>query len=154
MGLPRDFQETVLGGHRGPRRASDANYLMVADDYLNFNARFAYHYAMVDAIAGPGSENNHVYCTLRGGGASDANRTHRVVFLERVLRQSHFDVDRRGDVLTAWMRRFPQRDTEEMLERLGTLLVCARQLDAVLRTDALARTYAEYFLEERYEKFV
>ena len=25
MGLPRDFQETVLGGHRGPRRATDAN---------------------------------------------------------------------------------------------------------------------------------
>jgi len=152
-GLPRDFQETVLGGHRGPRRATDANYMMVADDYLNLNARFAYHYTMVDAVVGPGTENNHVYATIRGGGASEANRAHRAVFLERVLRQSHFDVDRRGDVLSAWMRRFPRRDSEAMLERLGRLLVCARQLDSVLTTEALARTYADHFLENRYEKF-
>jgi len=153
LGLPRDFQETVLGGHRGPRRASDANYMMVARDYLNLNARFAYHYTMVDAVVGPGAENNHVFATIRGGGASEANRARRAQFLERVLRESHFDVDRRGDVLTAWMRRFPERDSEAMLERLGRLLVCARQLDAVLTTEALVRTYADHFLEKRYEKF-
>jgi pyruvate,water dikinase len=154
MGLPRDFQETVLGGHRGPRRTSDANYIMVASDYLNLHARFAYHYTMVDAIVGPGAENNHVYCTFRGGGASTENRLHRAIFLERVLRHSHFDVDRRDEVLTAWLRRFPQRDSEDMLERLGRLLVCARQLDAVLTTEALAKSYAQWFLEGQYHSFL
>jgi pyruvate,water dikinase len=153
MGLPRDFQETVLGGHRGPRRASDANFIMVADDYLNLNARFAYHYTMIDAIVGDGAENNHVYFTFRGGGASKENRVHRASFMERVLRQSHFAVDRRGEILAAWMRRFNRRDSEEALERLGRLLVCARQLDAVLKTDAMARRYADDFLAARYQVF-
>ena len=34
MGLPRDFQETVLGGDRGPRRTSDANFIMVGKRLL------------------------------------------------------------------------------------------------------------------------
>jgi pyruvate,water dikinase len=153
LGLPRDFQETVLGGHKGPRRASDANYIMVAGDYLNFNARFTYHYAMVDAIVGPGAENNHVFFTSRGGGASKENRVRRAVFIERVLRRSRFEVDRRGEMVTAWLRRYPESDSRQMLERLGRLLVCCRELDAVLKTDSQVKLYAELFLQEQYQVF-
>lgn len=153
MGLPRDFQETILGGHRGPRRASDANYIMAAEDYLNFNARFAYHYAMVDAIVGPGAENNHLFFSFRSGGASDENRARRAHFLECVLRQIHFEVDRRGDIVTAWLRRYPQHACEELLRTLGMLMVCSRQLDTVLKSDASTKKYADCFLQERYSDF-
>lgn len=153
-GMPGDFQETVLGGNKGPRRAKDANYAIVARDYLNVNARFAYHYALVDAITGPGAENNHVHFRLRGGGGSDENRARRTRFLEIVLRSSGFGVDRRGDIITAWLRRHPGPDSEKALEMLGRLIVCARQLDAVLNQDSDARRYAEYFLEGRFKNFL
>ncbi|MBU0754431.1 MAG: pyruvate, water dikinase [Planctomycetes bacterium] len=153
MGLPRDFQEAVLGGHRGPRRASDTNYIMVADDYLNFNARFAYHYSMVDAIVGSGTENNHLFFSFRSGGASDENLARRARFLERVLRQLHFEVDCRRDVVTAWLRRYPRSECENLLATLGRLMVCARQLDMVLKSEQSVRTYATHFLEEKYGIF-
>lgn len=153
MGLSREFRETVLGGFKGPRRASDANYVMAAADYMNLNARFAYHYSMVDAVVGPGAENNHVYFSFRGGGGSDAHRALRARFLDRVLRRSRFEVDRRGDEVIAWLRRYPRETCEEMLERLGRLLVCSRELDATLRNEPAVRMYADYFLNEKYAAF-
>lgn len=152
-GMPSDFKETVLGGNKGPRRASDKNYAIIAKDYLNLNARFAYHYAMVDAMVGAGTEHNHVHFRFRGGGAADENRERRARFLERVLRESGFGVDRTGDLVTAWFRRYPQHDSEKALEFLGRLIVCARQLDAALKTDAAVKSYAGYFLDEQYGMF-
>ncbi len=152
-GLPRDFQETVMGGLRGPRRASDTNYLMVARDYLNLNARFTYHYSMLDAMVGPGTENNHLYFSFRGGGGALEPRTRRARFLEQVLRRSRFDVVRRTDNVIAWFRRYPADDSLEMLTLIGRLLVCARELDALLKTDKAAIDYADDFLHERYSVF-
>jgi pyruvate,water dikinase len=126
---------------------------MVAGDYMNLNARFAYHYSMVDAVVGPGAENNHVYFSFRGGGGSETNRALRARFLERVLRRSRFEVDRRGDEVIAWLRRYPREETERMLERLGRLLVCSRELDATLRNEPSVRMYADYFLKEKYTVF-
>jgi len=152
-GMPADFKETVLGGDRGPRRPSDKNYAIVARDYMNLNARFAYHYAMVDAMVGPGTEHNHVHFRFRGGGAGEENKKRRARFLERILRESGFGVDRSGDLVTAWFRRYPQTDSENALELLGRLIVCARQLDAVLKTDAAIKLYGEYFLSQRFDMF-
>ena len=152
-GMPSEFTETVLGGNRGPRRPADKNYAIIAGDYLNLNARFAYHYAMVDAMVGPGTEHNHVHFRFRGGGAREDNRQRRARFLERVLCEAGFGVDRSGDLVTAWFRRYPQPDSEVALAFLGRLMVCAQQLDVVLKTDAAVKLYAEYFRNEQYAMF-
>jgi pyruvate,water dikinase len=152
-GMPSDFKETVLGGYRGPRRRSDKNYAIISRDYMNLNARFAYHYTMVDAMVGPGTEHNHVHFRFRGGGAGEENKKRRARFLERVLREFGFGVDRSGNLVTAWFRRYPQKDSENALEFLGHLIVCARQLDAVLISDAAIKLYAEYFLNHRFDMF-
>jgi len=153
VGLPSDFREAVLSIKKGPRRASDRNYLIVAKDYINLNARFAYHYAMVDAMIGPGTENNHVHFRFRGGGASDKNRIRRARFLVSVLRESGFGVEQQGDLVTAWFRGYPQKDSENSLEILGRLMVCARQLDAALKHDTDVKLYSKYFLEGKYNIF-
>ena len=153
-GMPSDFKETVLGGNRGPRRNWSKNYAMVAGDYLNLNARFDYHYAMVDAMVGPGAENNHVHFRFRGGGGGDENRIRRARFLERVLRQLGFGVDRSGDLVTAWLRRYSRIDSEEALKSLGRLMVCARQLDAVFNSDRAIEIYADAFMNKEYTRFV
>ena len=152
-GMPLEFKETVLGGNSGPRRRSDKNYAIIARDYMNLNARFAYHYAMVDAMVGPGTEYNHVHFRFRGGGAREENKKRRARFLERILREFGFGVERSGDLVTAWFRRYPQKDSENALEFLGRLIVCARQLDSVLKSDASIKLYAEHFLNHRFNMF-
>jgi len=152
-GMPSDFTEAVLGGNRGPRRPSDKNYAIVARDYMNLNARFAYHYAMVDAMVGPGTEHNHVHFRFRGGGAGEENKKRRARFLERALREAGFGVDRSGDLVTAWFRRYPRKDSENALELLGRLIVCAQQLDVQLKTDAAVKLYADYFRNEQFKMF-
>ncbi len=153
MGMPSDFREAVLGGNKGPRRTSDTNYAIIAKDYMNLNARFAYHYAMVDAMVGPGTENNYVHFRFRGGGAGDENRIRRARFLESVLRQSGFGVDRQWDLVTAWFRRYPQKDSEDSLEVLGRLMVCASQLDVILKSDDAVKLYVDHFQKEEYGVF-
>ncbi|SPD72591.1 Pyruvate, water dikinase [uncultured Desulfobacterium sp.] len=152
-GLPTDFREQVLGGFEGPRRSKDANYLLLARDYLNFNARFAYHYTMVDAFVGPGDENNYVHFRFHGGGGSKEKRQRRARFVEWVLREKHFGVDRRGDLITAWLRRYPQKDSEEALEMLGRLMVCARQLDMLMRSESSVKVFAQDFLNNKFQAF-
>ena len=70
-----------MGGTRGPRRRQDPNYLIVAHDYLNLTARFAFHYVTIDALVGPGEDTNHVRFRYRGGAASDEGRDRRARLL-------------------------------------------------------------------------
>jgi len=47
---------------------------MAAPDYVNLNARLAYHFAMVDAFVSPVPENNFINFRFRGGGAGEEPR--------------------------------------------------------------------------------
>lgn len=151
--VPTDFEETIMGGSRGPRSRRRTNYMIVARDYLNFNARFVYHYAMIDAVVGPWPENNHVNFRMRGGGGNDLARLRRARFLEAVLRQLNFGVDRRQDLITAWFRYHSQPESEQSLEILGRLMACARQLDMLLTNDDMVKRYTRQFLDGNYRAF-
>jgi pyruvate,water dikinase len=131
----------------------DRNYLLAAPEYMNMNLRLAYHYSMVDALVGESPENNVVNFRFRGGGAGADRRELRARFLSETLLRSRFSVDRRGDLITAWFRRFPRNRSEEALEMLGRLLACSRQLDMMLRHAGMAREYSERFLAGEYEIF-
>ncbi len=144
-GLSEDFKEQVMGDTRGPRRSGDANYAIVGGDYLNVNTRMSYHYAMIDATVGPGSQANHVHFRFFGGGGPKQNRERRILFLERVLRQAQFGVDCQGELLTAWLRHHPQSTCEKALRLLGRLMVFSRDLDGVrLDDDALQAMAADF----------
>ncbi len=136
------------------REVGGRNYLMVAPDYVNFNARLAYHFAMVDAFVSLVPENNFVNFRFRGGGAGHWQRGLRALFLAEVLLRSGFGVDRRGDLVTAWLRRYPIGLSEEGLATLGALMACARQLDMLIRDEASARHFVERFLQGDYPAFV
>jgi pyruvate,water dikinase len=145
---------TSLGGDLGTmRQLGDANYLLVAPEYLNLNIRLAYHYALVDALVGPSAENNYVNFRFRGGGGSADRRDLRARFLTEVLLRSRFGVDRRGDLVTAWLRRYPQRSSEEGLELLGRLMICARQMDMLMESAVVMQHYVERFMSGDYRAF-
>jgi pyruvate,water dikinase len=151
--MPSEFSEIVLGGNKGPRRKNDLNYIMLSKDYINFNARISFHYVMIDSAAGPGVENNHIHFRFRDGGGSYESRKLCACFLEMVLQHEGFGVERKEDIVNAWYRFYPEEDTLAKLEMTGRLVVCARELDAVLRNDTDARLYCDYFLKDNFRIF-
>jgi pyruvate,water dikinase len=135
------------------RKLGDPNYLLVAPDYMSLNIRLAYHYAMIDALVGAVTENNYVNFRFRGGGSSPPRRDLRARFLTEVLTRSRFHVDRRGDLVTAWLRRYPQGPSEAGLELLGKLMACARQLDMLMDSESIMLHFVDRFLAGDYEAF-
>jgi pyruvate,water dikinase len=144
---------TAMTGPDADRGLGAPNYVMVAPDYVNLNARLAYHFAMVDAFVSPVPENNFVNFRFRGGGAAPERRDLRARFLAEVLLGAGFAVDRRGDLVTAWLRRYPSPASEEGLATLGALMGCARQLDMLIADEAAIRHYAERFAAGDYGAF-
>jgi pyruvate,water dikinase len=151
----RGFASVAMGQQEatGPRSLGERNYLLVSPDYLNLNARLAYHYTTIDTWVEETAENNFVNFRFRGGGAAGERRDLRARFLEEVLLRSGFGVDRRGDLVTAWLRRYPPERCEEGLTMLGRLMGCARQLDMLLDGPAAVRRYVELFLAGVYAEF-
>jgi pyruvate,water dikinase len=141
------------GGAQARRGLGTDNYLMVAKNYLCLNARLAYHFAMVDAMIGEATENNYVNFRFRGGGAGVERRSFRADFLAQVLLKHNFGVNRQGDLVTAWLRRYPLNVSERGLELIGKLMGCARQLDMVLNGPEDVREYAAKFLQHDYDFF-
>jgi pyruvate,water dikinase len=117
------------------------------------NARLAYHFAMIDAWVEETPENNFVNFRFRGGGASAERRDLRGRFLSEVLLRSGFGLDRRGDLVTAWLRRYPRKISEDGLTLLGRLMGCARQFDMILDSEAAVKHYVERFLRGEYQAF-
>ena len=144
---------SMAGAEAGARKLGDQNYLLAARDYMNMNLRLAYHYTMVDALVGESPENNFVNFRFRGGGATADRRELRAQFLAETLLRSRFAVDRRGDLVTAWLRRYPRARCEEALIMLGKLLACSRQMDMLIASKRIAHEYAERFLAGEYEAF-
>lgn len=135
------------------RGLGEHNYALVAPDYLNLNARLGYHFTMIDGLVTDAPENNFVNFRFRGGAASTERRDLRARFLAEVLRGSSFSVDQRGDLVTAWMRRYPRAACEDGLTLLGRLLGCARQLDMLMSNDAAVEHFAERFRAGDYQAF-
>ena len=144
---------SAVDGGGAVRRLGDRNYAIVAREYLNLNARLAYHFAMVDAMVGNVPENNYINFRFRGGGAGADRRELRARFLAEVLLRSNFGVDRRGDLVTAWLHRHPQSASEEGLALLGRLMACARQLDMLMEGEQSVHDFVNRFLGGDYESF-
>lgn len=147
------LQNTILQDGRDLRSLGDRNYLVVARDYLNLNARLAYHYAMLDAVVGEPADNNYVSFRFQGGGASSDRRDLRTLFLAQVLGALGFATDRRADLLNAWLRGAPRHACEAALTQLGLLMACARQLDMLLGDTQTVRSLVGSFLSQDYGRF-
>jgi pyruvate,water dikinase len=152
-GFASVVSSSLVEADRGAESLGGAAYLVVAAGYVNFNARLAYHYAMIDSVVGETPESNYVSFRFWGGGASRDQRNLRARFLAEVLQQSRFVVECRGDLVAARLRRYPAAASEAALETLGRLMGCARQLDMLLRSEKTVIDFVEHFLAGRYEEF-
>jgi pyruvate,water dikinase len=144
---------SVTDGQNAIRRLGDSNYMIVTPEYLNLNARLAYHFAMLDAFVSDVPQNNFVNFRFRGGGAGAMRKDLRARFLTEVLLRSNFGVDRRGDLVTSWLRGHSKDESEAALVMLGKLMGCARQLDMLMESESAVTHFVERFFSEDYQAF-
>jgi pyruvate,water dikinase len=144
---------TVADDARGERGLGDNSYAMVGSHYLNFASRLGYHFTTLESICSDNVHENYIIFRFKGGAADLQRRERRVRFIAGVLEHYGFDVDRRQDLLNAWVKKLAREAIEARLEMLGRLISCARQLDVVMHDEITVVQFVEAFLADRFEFF-
>jgi pyruvate,water dikinase len=134
----------------GMRALGEESYVLVADEYMNLNSRLAYHFSLVDACLSDIPGNNYIAFRFEGGGATRFRRNLRACFIEACLGHFGFRVDRRGDLVNAWLKKAPAEETAAMLDILGRLMACSSQLDMYMTNSEVMKWYVRQFLEGNY----
>ncbi len=142
---------TSLDPPSGALRAlGERSYLLVADEYMNLNSRLAFHFTLVDACVCDTPGHNYISFRFAGGGAAPPRRDLRARFIEACLLHHGFRVDRRGDLVNAWFKKAPCRETDANLDFLGRLMACSSQLDMYMSSDTTMHWYVQQFLRGNY----
>ena len=97
----------------GPEPGGDS-YALIGTDYLNFSARFGYHFATLDTFCSNEPDHNYLSLQFSGGAGTFFGKTLRLQFMGKILSELGCVVNLRGDLLEASFNRFPR---SEMLDR-------------------------------------
>ncbi len=136
--------------HGGTRALGEESYLLAADEYMNLNSRLAYHFSLVDSCLSDTPGNNYISFRFAGGGATRVRRNLRACFIEECLSRLGFHVDRRGDLVNAWLKKAPAGETEAKLDILGRLMASSSQLDMYMTSHDVMKWYVKQFLRGNY----
>jgi pyruvate,water dikinase len=147
------WANTMVDAARTERGLGDNSYALVGSTYVNFGSRLGYHFTTLEAVCSDTVNDNYIIFRFKGGAADIQRRERRVRFIAEVLRSSCFEIDRRRDLLNAWVRKFPREEIEVKLEMLGRLMGCARQLDVVMHAETTVQECIEAFLASRFDFF-
>ncbi len=144
---------TMVDAGRSERGLGDNSYAMVGSHYVNFGSRLGYHFTTLESVCTDGIHENYIIFRFKGGAADIQRRERRVRFIADVMRAFSFEIDRRQDLLNAWVKKLPRERIEEQLAMLGRLMACARQLDVVMHGELTVQACFEAFMAGRYEFF-
>jgi pyruvate,water dikinase len=137
---------------RPPEKFWDKTYAIVGANYVNYACRLGYHFQSVDSYIGNVPANNYINFTFKGGAADDTRRIRRVRLIATVLERLGFQMEIYGDVIRARFRRRPAPEMEERLDLVGRLMAYVRQMDMLMKDDAISQVLAERFLAGHYER--
>lgn len=137
---------------RPPENFWDKTYAIVAANYVNYACRLGYHFQSVDSYVGEVPEENYLNFNFKGGAADEIRRIRRALLIATVLEHLGFEVEQHRDVIRARYRKRPMPEMEERLEHLGRLMAYVRQMDMLMKDDAIVQVLAERFLAGRYER--
>ncbi len=115
----------------GPEPGGDS-YALIGTDYLNFSAKFGYHFATLDTFCGDDPDHNYLSLQFSGGAGTFFGKTLRLQFLGKVLGALGCAVTLRGDLLEASLNRFARTEMLEQLDQIGRLLASSRLLDMAI----------------------
>ena len=126
------------------------NVAVVSKDYLNLTLRLGYHFSIVDTFLSEARSDNYIYFRFVGGVTEPTRRNRRAVLLRRILEAQDFVVEGAGDLVIGRIKKVPAETMIDRLRMVGRLIGFTRQLDILLREDALIDVLANGFLAGTY----
>ncbi|MBU1276405.1 MAG: pyruvate, phosphate dikinase [Proteobacteria bacterium] len=138
---PKDGQVRDMG-----QRA----YAIVSAEYINFNCRVGYHFTALDSFCGAQQNDNYISFRFHGGAATEDRRQLRAELIERLLSDMDFSVERTGDQVSAFIKKYPAGRILELLEELGRLVLFTRQMDMLMSGRPMVDWLAQAFAEKNY----
>jgi pyruvate,water dikinase len=131
-------------------RMGGPSYVVLSGEYVNFNSRLGYHFAVVDAYCGPHVNDNYVGFSFKGGAADITRRSRRAALIAVILQRLGFQTTLKGDLVRGVIKKYECRLMQDKLEMLGRLMGAVRLLDMVLSDDGSIDWYADAFMEGNY----
>ena len=129
------------------------SFVVLAHQYMSFSVRAGYHFSVIEAVCSSVENKNFIQYRFGGGGAAEERRVRRASFLWQVLSRLGFTVQIKGDLVSARVLKAPEPETSQMLQHLGRLTLCSRQLDMLMDSDDSPGVFATAFLEGRFDQF-
>ncbi len=136
---------------RSQRPIGMPNYVIIARDYLNLNARMDFHFTMVDTVCGLDTRENYIKFRFKGGGTTMTQRHRRALAIGEILERADFFTDVKGDLVNGVFELAPLEVIEEKLVIIGRLLGFTRLIDAAMYSDETPYLVADAFYEGDYE---
>ena len=125
-------------------------YAIVSGEYLNFNSRLGYHFAVVDAYCGSQVNDNYIIFSFKGGAADIGRRSRRALLIAQILKRLGFKTETKGDMVRGEIKKYNSPHMEKILDMIGRLLGAVRLLDMVLSDAGHIDWYVEQFFKENY----
>ena len=131
-------------------RMGGPSYVVLSEEYVNFNSRLGYHFAVVDAYCGAHVNDNYATFSFKGGAADIGRRSRRALLIAKILKKLGFKVTLKGDFVRGEMKKYECPVMQEKLDMLGRLMGSVRLLDMVLSDDGRIDWYVEEFMKGNY----
>ena len=125
-------------------------FAIISGDYLNFNSRVGYHFAALDSFCGPNQNDNYISFRFVGGAATEDRRVLRGELICRILGDLGFGVERTGDAVSAFLKKYEQAPTMAMLATVGRLVLYTRQMDMLMHDMRMVDWLAKAFMDGNY----
>ncbi|SDB33685.1 pyruvate, water dikinase [Desulfonatronum thiosulfatophilum] len=150
---PRNLAALMTSGALGHAQqvVGQDSFALVAEDYLNLNAKFGYHYANLDALCTDEGSRNYVSFQFSGGAGSYFGKSLRVLLLAEILERLEFRTEMKGDFITAVLKGHDALVVQEKLDLMGRLLGCSRLLDVALKDEQDVQRLAGMFFAGDYD---
>ncbi len=149
-GFASILSESMLRDPTQEDRMGGPNYVVISDEYLNFNSRLGYHFAVVDSYCGDQVNDNYITFSFKGGAADIGRRSRRAALITKILKRLGFKTEIKGDMVRGELKKYGREDIEEKLDMVGRLLGSVRLLDMVLSDDGRIDWYVEEFFKGNY----
>jgi|GEM_PF-3506190 len=146
----KGFMSVVVTSAADDQRYGEPACAIIAEEFVHFYTRLAYHFSVVDAMCSELVDQNYIRFCFFGGAAVAERRERRVLFLATVLKYHDFQTHVEGDRVEAFLGKRPKQVIEDTLVMLGRLLIASRQLDMLMEDEKVALAYANAFLSGDY----
>lgn len=139
------FANTLYDMAKSERGLGGKSFAICTDNYLNFNSRLGYHFAILDTYISEEQNDNYISFQFKGGAAEVERRERRARLLARILEELGYKVQVKGDLVQGRLVKYSMLETEHTLELTGLMMAFARQLDLALASDAVMERFLTAF---------